>query len=271
MKLIRIILLGLVSLITLTFLGVAVWYKTLENRERAEFWFSFRNAHPQGSFKRQWLIDQAIKADSSFAEAYMQKSISYNKRGDFSNGMRILENAVNLDPASHLGYRGFLKLYMLHDYEGALADYYKLDSLTPDFRDAPWGEDIYQVIGLCYQGMSNYSLAMNYYDTVLQENSDWIDNQVYLYRGMVEIKTGQFDQAIDDLTKGVMENPMSEYYYYLALAHFQIDSLQKGCDYLLMGIDRFNAGYFRSNPYYELPGQVYLSDFKELAEIYCEN
>ncbi|MEM9338454.1 MAG: hypothetical protein AAGA66_06970 [Bacteroidota bacterium] len=271
MRIIKAILIGSISLFILIFLIVFSWYQTLETRKQAEQWFSLSKYYRQGNLRRQWLMEQAIKTDPSFAEAYMQQSISHNKRGDFSTGMALLEKAVELKPVRYLGYRGSVKLYMLHDYEGALHDFLRLDSLTPNFRDAPRGEDIYQVMSLCHEGLGNDSLALFYLNKAIdEEDPQWVDNQAYLYRSRVQIRLGDFERAMDNLTHGITTNPLADYYYYLAYAHFQLNNPQKGCEYLSEGVEQFNLGYFRSNPYYELPGQVYLSDFHELQKQYCE-
>ncbi|HAP60551.1 MAG TPA: hypothetical protein DCR93_13990 [Cytophagales bacterium] len=270
MRTLRIILFSLFGLLALVSLVAFGYYRSMEPRERAEFWYQYRKGRLQGDTQRQWFMGQAIKADPTFAQAYMQKSIAHTKRGDFATGMLLLNQAVDLEPVTYLGYRGYVKLYMLHDYKGALADYHRLDSLTPSFRDAPWSEDIYHVIGLAYMQLGDDANAMKYLDLADDpEAMGWVDDQVYLYRGMVQVRQGNYAVAITEFKKSIEANHFSDQYFHLAQAYFQVDSLPQGCTMLAEGQAQMAAGYVRSNAYYELPGQVYSSDFQELAAKYC--
>lgn len=168
----RVVLKALLSIGVLIVLFLSVilaYYQSLDSRKKAELWFSLQKSFVQGSIEEQRLLHRSIEADSTFAQAYMEKSVSLNKQGDFPQGMQLLNRAVHLDPIAYLGYRGFVKLYMLRDYEGAINDFLWLDSLTPGARDAPCGEDIYYVIGLSYQQMSAPSKALEYFNLAIDK------------------------------------------------------------------------------------------------------
>ena len=93
---------------------------------------------------------------------------------------------------------------------------------------------------------------------------------MFLFRGIVQIELGQYDKTIKDLELSLQMNPMADQYYYLAFTNFKIGNNTKGCEYLAKGVERWKAGYYRYNPYYEMPEQIYLSDFYKLLSMNCE-
>jgi tetratricopeptide (TPR) repeat protein len=83
--------------------------------------------------------DVAFEYNQDTSDVWMEKSVSLNKAGDFNKGFEYLDKAVQLEPKKHLGYRGWIRLRKLRDYDKALIDFDRLDSLTPNVIDAPWG------------------------------------------------------------------------------------------------------------------------------------
>lgn len=87
---------------------------------------------------------------------------------------------------------------------------------------------------------------------------------------MVHIQLGEYDLAVEYLEKAIKINPIADYYFYLATAYIMKNDLAMVCKKLNKGKERFDSDYYRSNPYFEMPGQVYKSDFIELIKKYCE-
>ena len=57
-----------------------------------------------------------------------------------------------------------MKLRFLRDFDGALADFNRLDSLTPSFNDAPCGENIDFLRGECFFGKKDYNKAIKHFN-----------------------------------------------------------------------------------------------------------
>jgi len=95
----------------------------------------------QGQLYSELLFNILLKQNPSNAHVWMEKSVAYNKNGNYTKGFKLLNKAVELSPEENLGYRGWLRLVKLKDYHGAIKDFVELDGLTPGFVDYPWGEN----------------------------------------------------------------------------------------------------------------------------------
>ena len=277
MRVFKIIIIVLSSIILLISLSISISYFNQSARERAEFWYIMINFDRQGSVWQQWVLKKSIQADPTFYKGYMQKSVAFNKRGQYLEGFRLLNKAVEISPIENLGYRGFVKLYMLHDYNGAIEDFLRLDLLTPEVTDAPWGEDIYHVIGLSYQQLGELDSAQKYFNKSILEKTkligeEWIDVKTFLYFGIVEYELRNYKEAIILFDKAInYSQTFSEAYYYRGLTYQKLNNSIKYCDDLDSSYSYFTKGYYISNPYYEMPNQIYLSDISNSMDSVCLN
>ncbi|MEM6719212.1 MAG: tetratricopeptide repeat protein [Bacteroidota bacterium] len=241
------------------------------NVKKAEMWFKIQQQYLQGSIEEQAALDSCIKYNHEFADAYAEKSVSYNKRGNHAVGFQYLNKAVELEPKVHLGYRGFVKLYMMRDYEGALEDYLRLDTLTPNFQDAPWGEDIYKVIGLTYLQLQEYELSKKYLDKSIKtisekDGEDWVDSETFLYRAIVSYIQKDYDTAISYCDTLLKHNPQyPEAHFYKAKSLINMNKRDEAKKELLLSMQEFKDNNARKSPYYEVPFQLYMSDLEDLS------
>jgi tetratricopeptide (TPR) repeat protein len=269
MKVILWFLVGL--LVLLGIVAGVLWYQydSMPPREKAEFWFNLQKRYPQGSPEEQWALQKAIDADPTFDPAWMQKSIAFNKRGFYAEGFRLLQPAVDLAPTEYLGYRGYVKLYMMRDYEGAIADLVRLDSLTPSIQDAPWGEDIDLTLGIAYLQLKNWTRAEEYFHqsiTAISEEvgPDWIDVRTHYFLGLSVQQQGRFREAIEYFNKAIEEDPnYTEAHYAKGFCYQKTDQMDSARYYLRRSDTLFQRGYLYTNKYYEMPGQIYRSDIRE--------
>ncbi|MCB0643103.1 MAG: tetratricopeptide repeat protein, partial [Phaeodactylibacter sp.] len=212
--------------------------QTPTDREQALQWFEKQKQFAQGSVVEQYYLQKAIEADPTFSPALKEKSVPYNKRGLYAEGFRLLNQAVTADPVEHLGYRGFVKLYMLRDYEGALADFIRLDSLTPNFRDAPWSEDIEHVKGIAYLMLKKRESAITSFSDCIraisaQSGEDWVDVKVFLYRGIAYLEMAQLELALADFNKALELYPkFSEAWYYKGITFAKMGQAMESCEAL---------------------------------------
>jgi tetratricopeptide (TPR) repeat protein len=202
-------------------------------------------------------------------EAYMSRSVAYNKTGQPVKGFTILKRAVELAPELNLGYRAFVKLYMMHDYEGALQDCLRLDSLSSYAKPGVWGEEMDMVIGLCYLQLNDFQNARirisNAINEVTQKNGkEWIPPRALLYLGITLMKEKDYSQAIETFEELIQLNStFSEAYYYKA----QCYSLQKDSNNSEATLEKcrqvFKKYGAEKNPYFEMPYQIYPSMLSE--------
>ena len=89
-----------------------------------------RKGHYQFSRVFQQKLDESIEIDSTYSYAYTDKSIAYLKSGDFITWKELIDKAVKFDVKENLGYRAWCRYQFFRDYNGAIKDIEKLDSLV---------------------------------------------------------------------------------------------------------------------------------------------
>lgn len=226
------------------------------------------SAYPQGTMQSDLYYKLILEKYPDTQEAYMSRSVSYNKRGEHATGFAMLNRAVELAPIQNLGYRAFVKLYMMHDYEGALQDCLRLDSLTSYAKPGVWGEDMDMVIGLCYLQLNDFQKARvrftNSINNVTQKSGkQWNSPRVFLYLGITLMKEKAYSQAIQVLDELIQLNPnFSEAYYYKAQCYSARKDLKNAEATLEKCKQIFEKYGAEKNAYFELPYQIYPSMLK---------
>ncbi len=98
----KILLFTLVALIFLVASLILGYWITRSDKEKADLLYTL--ATPlQGQRVSQVLFSKAISYDPANSKIYMEQSVPFNKRGDFTTGFRLLDRAVALDTLAHLG------------------------------------------------------------------------------------------------------------------------------------------------------------------------
>ena len=162
--------------------------------------------HSQGLYLSQTMFDILIFQNPNYSDAYFEKSVAFNKRGDYAKGFELLNKAVELDPKLHLGYAGWIKLRKLRDFDNALKDFNRLDSLTPNFVDAPWGENIDFLRGECYFGKKDYKKAIELLNrNIKHQKEDWADVHSFVYLGLSEYELGNYEKAITEFKRALKQ------------------------------------------------------------------
>ncbi|HET8736055.1 MAG TPA: hypothetical protein VFM69_05630 [Pricia sp.] len=83
-KFFKYLFIGLGFIILFTIIGTTIWRNTKTDKEKSGF---FANAHD---------FETAVKYDQINSDVWMEKSIGYNKAGDFQQGFKYLNKAVEL-------------------------------------------------------------------------------------------------------------------------------------------------------------------------------
>jgi tetratricopeptide (TPR) repeat protein len=223
------------------------------------------SAYPQLAMQSDLYYKLILEKYPDTQEAYMSRSVAYNKGGEHATGFAMLNRAVELAPIQNLGYRAFVKLYMMHDYEGALQDCLRLDSLTSYAKPGVWGEDMDMVIGLCYLQLNDLQKARlrftNSINMVTQKNGkEWNSPRVFLYLGITLMKEKAYSQATQVFDELIQLNPnYSEAYYYKALCYSSLKDLKNTEATLEKCKQVFEKYGAEKNAYFEMPYQIYPS------------
>lgn len=203
--------------------------------------------------------------ESTNSKEYMEYSIRFNKAGNFEEGFKYLNKAVEMDPKAHLGYRGWIRLRKLRDYNNALLDFDRLDSLTPNFNDAPWGEEINFLRGECYYGKKDYKKATQYFlSSIKNQSEEWADVQSFVYLGLCELQLKNYENAIRHFETGLEQSKyVSEAYFGIAKAYKNMGNPEKAKKNIILAEKYIK--YKRDDIYNEFLNEIYVSeiiDFK---------
>jgi tetratricopeptide (TPR) repeat protein len=214
----------------------------------------------QGSLLQQELFDLLTLQYPDFSEAFFEQSVSYNKYGNYAKGFELLNQAVAINPSLHLGYRGYMKLRFLRDYEGALLDFDRLDSLTPNFVDAPWGEGIDFLRGECYFASKDYQKAVVSFNRDIEHNKeDWVDIHTFVYLGLCAFELGKYEKSISEFQRALNQSEyIPESYLGMAKAYEKMGIMEKAKIHIVKEEEYIR--YKRDDAYNEYLNEIYLSE-----------
>lgn len=205
--------------------------------------------------------------ESEDSDEYMEYSVvKFNKAGDFHTGFKYLNKAVELNPTSHLGYRGWIRLRKIRDYDNALVDFDRLDSLTPNFVDAPWGEDIDFLRGECYFGKKDYQKAIELFNrNIANQKEDWADVQSFVYLGLCEYELGNYEKSISEFERALKQSEyVPESFFGMAKAYQKLGQIEKAKENILKAEN--NIHYKRDDVYNEFLNEIYMSEIQEFKQ-----
>lgn len=254
-KFFKYLFIGLGSLILLLVGGVSIWWYTRTDNEKSDF---LVGAHA---------YEAAIELNQENSDAWMERSVSFNKAGDFNKGFEFLNKAVDLEPQKHLGYRGWIRLRKMRDYDKALLDFNILDSLTPNVVDSPWGEDIDFLRGECYFGKKDYPKAIEFFNRhIKNQTEEWADIYSFVYLGLCHYELRNYEKSITEFKRALKQSPnIPEPYFGLARAYQKVGQIEKARENIQKAED--NIGSKREDYYNEFLNEIYLSEVLALKQV----
>lgn len=220
----------------------------------------------QGTLESDFIFAGLINKSPNNSNYYLERSVAFNKRGMFQRGFIFLNKAVQLDPISHLGYRGWIKLYKIRDYQGALNDFNKVDSLTSTHVDYPMSENIHFLKAICLYKLGCNDESLHEFELAELSSIDgFVDYKINLYQAIVAYNCGKLSLSETLLNEVVKEYPKS------ADANFYLSKIYN--KYRRPGLMRKHSVYARQyyleghvlkDIYNELPFEIYLEDIEEM-------
>jgi len=142
-------------------------------------------SYPQGSQESQKLFDQAIHVAPNYAWAYYEKSVPFFKRGMLSDGIWLINKAIELEPQNYLYYRAYWYFYN-RSYDLCIRDLEELYSVhRASFTTIPSGEiEMRMLLAMSYAHTGNISKGI-----------DWIQNLMATYQDHPHLR-GTYDHFI---------------------------------------------------------------------------
>jgi tetratricopeptide (TPR) repeat protein len=226
----------------------------------------------QGSPGCQLLLEEAKGFDPNNATVYREIGVPYLKRGIASAFPHYYGKAADLDPLGWVGWRGYLYLYFYRDYERALADFNRLDTITPGVVDYPQSVSVDFMRGICYLQLEQYKEAIDYFDQHIEYETSvtgfkYIAPETFLFRGIAYLGLKQPDEAIQSFETGLsLEDYNADLMYWLAKTHAQEGRKAQARSYLDQAKLAFAERDYNRRPYVEEFYQLYEVDLIALEE-----
>lgn len=141
-----------------------------------------------------------------------------------------------------------------------------MDSLTPDFNDAPWGENINFLRGECYFGKKDFKKAIEHFNLNIEnQKEDWADVQSFVYLGLCEYELGNYEKSITEFKRALKQyDKTPESYFGMAKSYQKLGLIEMARENILKAEDKI--AYKRKDYYNEFLNEIYLSEIIEFKE-----
>jgi len=216
------------------------------------------------------------KMDSITGDELRGFSVQNTKNGNYRQAIELLEEAMRLDPETVSRYYGWLLLYYYRDYEKALEILELHDSYTPDFNDAPMGEDIHYLKGLAHFQLKNYEKANTEFDTYITHlgnthGEDFVDVYTFVQKGRSLAQLNRKEEALAAYDKAILYAPScTEAFYFKGLLLAEMGQVDSACIQLNTAKALMAKGSKSSDNYVEYFHEIYWQDIDEAIKKYCE-
>ncbi|MCP4441971.1 MAG: tetratricopeptide repeat protein [Aureispira sp.] len=219
------------------------------------------SGHYQFSKEFQEILDESLAIDPTYDYAYRAKSVAYLKSGDFLTWKKLIDKAVEYNTIENLGYRGWCRYQFFRDYEGAIRDIEKLDSLVDyDIGYSANGDYHLNIAkALCYKALGQKKKAVEIIKKQLEVKVGLYD---YLHLGVLYFELGDFDKAEEALDKQLKENKLTEAKYYLGLLSKELKEQEKALSYFREAKELYLKQYRLFDTYTHPYDKIYLEDIE---------
>lgn len=223
------------------------------------------------------LMQYALSFTDSISDsAYQAWSIRNTKNGNYAIAIDKLEKAMLINPEEISAYYGWVLLYYYRDYEKALKILEQYDAYTPNFADAPSGEDIHYLKGLCHFQMKNYKNAVKEFDIYITNlasthGEDFVDVYTFVQKGRSLTELGKFDEAILSFKKAISYyKDCTEAYYFMGLTQVKMKKQSEACINFNIALDMINQGEKSNDVYVELFHEIYPQQIQKSIDENCK-
>lgn len=237
-------------------------YEACKKAKESEYYYQFNHKYHE-------ILDEAIAIDPTYDDAYWAKSIAYLKSGDFLSWKKIIDEAVDLNPKKHLGYRGWCRYQFFRDYKGAIKDIEEFQKIIKGDVGYCQNGDYHLLIAkaICYKAIGEKEKAIQIIETYLEKNDNESDLFNFYHLGVLYFEKGNYKKALKYFQKQEVENNLAENQYYISLCYKALKDFDAYKKKIEDSEKMYKEGYFMRDPYSYHYDKVYLSQIeKELKK-----
>lgn len=149
---------------------------------------------------------------------------AYYKADEFDKALRAYSRIIEIEPDNVIGLHNRVLLYGdMGDYQSALKDLSKLESLKPDMEVYCIRSNVYNVLG-------DYQLALQDADTVIEKDAQHV--AAYWNKGLAYYGLKQFENAIQAFTKCIEFEPIEQFYFLRGICFGELERHEEAiCDF----------------------------------------
>jgi len=143
--------------------------------------------------------DLAIQLNPNYAKPYNNRGVVYQKKGEYDRAIKDFDEAIKLTPDYAYAFANRAETYQIkHDYKRALQDYDNAIRIDPQLKPL-WNGRCWTraIIGQLQEALSDCNKAVG-----MQPDAATYDS-----RGLVHLKLGQYDLAIEDYSSALRLQP----------------------------------------------------------------
>lgn len=223
------------------------------------------NDYYQFDMKGIAILDSCIEICPYYAFAHYEIAVVYLKAGNFAKWDEYINNAVQYDPKEYLGSRASCRAKFFADYEGAIKDIDKLDSLVEydigHIHDGSYHLDAYKAI--CYKALGDYEKAIELFEEHIDKRPDYIGFYDYIHLGVSYMNLNKYEEAVDCFDSQSKINNLAENQYYLALCYKAMSREKES----LSSLNESKSLYLKErrmlDPYHTMEDQIFLTQIDD--------
>lgn len=180
---------------------------------------------------------KAIEADPLYPPAYYNRGRVYGLQKKYDQAITDLRQSFELAPF-FFGYRANGNIGLIYHRQGKYDQALEAFDAAISFDDSK--ADTYYLRGETYTAMGNYEAAISDYEAAISRFSKY--NQAYQSLGYARYKTGQFDQALEALTKALELSPNNPTpYFYRMLVYLATGQADKTQAQITQGMEAIDT------------------------------
>jgi tetratricopeptide (TPR) repeat protein len=211
------------------------------------------------------MYDEALQICPKFSYAYREKSTSYLKSGDFITWKKLIDKAVEYDWRANLGYRGWCRYQFFRDYEGAIKDLEKLDSLANyDIGYSQNGHYHLNIAkGMCYSAIGQKQKAIEIFQSQINTPNYEAGLFDYYQLGVTYFEIKDYQNALICFEKQAKINPLAETEYYRGKIYKILKNQIEEDKYKELAVKLYKENKNLFDPYTHHFNKVYLTEIEK--------
>lgn len=242
------------------------------------FFYGYREIYNGNDDRGNKIMKYSIsKLKNPNPKMYHSLSVQNTKNGNYDIAISALEKSYEMVPEEAGAYYGWVLLYYYRDYNKALKILNEYDNTTPNFTDAPMGENIKYLKGLAYAQLKDYENAIKEYDIAINEESSKYGEEevfypIYLNKGISLYYLKRYTEAIQSFDKALINyDKCSEAFYFKGLSQLKLNDNNSACTNFNKSINLIKQGYRSSDTYVELFHEIYEKEVENSILKFCKH